>query len=134
MSIVSSGPCKRATRWLVPAIALAAGLGYFVAGLVGGELGFGIFGLALMASAATACVVLARYSETMAALLDRRDERINGIDLTATAFAGVVLIVVDLVLFMIDVARGADGSPYYQLGAAGGLAYLAALIYLRIRR
>ena len=132
MSMISS--CKRGTRWAVPAAALAAGVGYLVAGVVGGDLGFGIFGLALMLGAGAASLVLARYSETVAGLLDRRDERINGMDLTATAFAGTALIGAVLVMFIVEIARGHSGSPYYQLGALGGLAYLAALIYLRVRR
>jgi hypothetical protein len=134
MSTTTSPVRKRGTRWIVPGIALAIGVGYLVAGIVGDDLGFGIFGLALMAAAAAAALVLARYSETMAALLDRSDERINGIDLAATAFAGVVAICADLVMFIVEIARGEDGSPYYQLGAIAGLAYLAALIYLRVRR
>ena len=134
MSTTNPHTRKRATRWAVPAVALAAGIGYLIAGIVGGDLGFGIFGLALMAGATVAALVLARYSETVAGLLDRSDERINSIDLAATAFAGTALIVAVLVIFIIEVARGHSGSPYYQLGALAGLAYLAALVYLRLRR
>lgn len=125
---------KRTIHWAVPAVALAVGIGYLTAGVVGRDLGFGIFGLALMIGAVVAALVLARYSETVAGLLDRSDERINSIDLTATAFAGTTLIGSVLVMFIIEVARGHSGSPYYQLGALAGLAYLAALIYLRVRR
>jgi hypothetical protein len=38
-----------------------------------------------------------------------------------------------IVGFMIDVARGGDGSPYIWIGAIGGVVYLAALIVLRRR-
>jgi len=34
---------------------------------------------------------------------------------------------------IVEVARGQDGRPYSWLGAIGGLAYLAAIIVLRIR-
>lgn len=134
MSTASSWRRQRATRWAIPAVALVIGVGYLVAGVVGGDLGFGVFGAALMVGAAVATLVLARVSETVAGLVDRRDERINGIDLTATAFAGAAVIVAVLVLFIVEIARGHSGSPYYQLGALGGLAYLAALVYLRVRR
>jgi hypothetical protein len=39
-----------------------------------------------------------------------------------------------LVMFMVEFARGNSGSPYYQLGALGGVAYLVSLVWLRLRR
>jgi hypothetical protein len=66
-------------------------------------------------------------------LLDRRDERISGIDLRATAFSATAMIGTVLVGFLVDVARGNDGWPYYLIGAIGGLAYLAAVVYYRVR-
>jgi uncharacterized membrane protein len=79
-------------------------------------------------------VLLARRSEIVAGLRDRRDERINSIDRSATLFAGLVLICSVLVMFVVEVARGQDGSPYAALGAIAGVAYLAALVFLRFRR
>jgi hypothetical protein len=35
--------------------------------------------------------------------------------------------------FTIEVARGHDGAPYALFGAAGGLAYLGAVGYFRVR-
>jgi hypothetical protein len=35
-------------RWAVPAVGVAAGIGYLVTGALGGRVGFGIFGLLLM--------------------------------------------------------------------------------------
>ena len=43
---------------------------------------------------------------------DTQDERGAAIDLRATAFAGVVVISAVIVGFMVDLARGGDGSPY----------------------
>lgn len=134
MSMPRTHSRKPLTRWLTPAVAIAAGIGYLVAGIVGSDLGFGIFGLALMVGATALFLVLTRYSETAAGLLHRNDERINSLDLTASAFAGMLVIAAVLVAFVVEIARGKDGSPYYQLGALGGLGYLAALIYLRFRR
>ena len=45
-----------------------------------------------------------------------RDERWAMIDLSATAFAGHVLIAVVLVLWLVDVARGNDGMPRARWG------------------
>jgi hypothetical protein len=67
-------------RWLTLALALTIGIAYFVAGWLGGDRAFGVFGLSLMVATAVAFLVLSRYSETVAGLLDHRDERINSID------------------------------------------------------
>ncbi len=78
-------------------------------------------------------LVIGGFSETAAGLLDRRDERINRIDGQATAIAGLSVITAVIVGFVVDIARGGDGSPYAALGAIGGLSYLAAIVYFRIR-
>ena len=122
------------TRWLVPGTALVIGLGYLAAGIAGGNPGFGVFGFLLMAVVGAAFVLLGRRSETVSGLLDRRDERINQIDASATLFAGAVVLAAVLVMFMVEIASGHGGSPYWQLGALGGAAYLAALVFLRFRR
>jgi hypothetical protein len=38
-----------------------------------------------------------------------------------------------IVVFVIEPARGHDGSPYAWLGAIGGLTYLLAVVVLRLR-
>ena len=35
--------------------------------------------------------------------------------------------------WLVDVAQGGDGSPYTQLGAFAGVAYLLAVVFLRWR-
>ncbi|QIX28432.1 hypothetical protein ncot_18920 [Nocardioides sp. JQ2195] len=114
--------------------AVAIGIGYLVAGIVGDEIGFGVFGLALMLAVGAAFVWAGRHSETVAGLLDRRDERINRIDAGASLFAGMSILISVIVMFMVEIARGQDGSPYYQLGALGGVSYVVALVWLRLRR
>lgn len=121
-------------RWATPLVALATGVAYLIAGWMGGDRQFAVFGLAVMSAVAVIMLVAGRFSETVAGLLDRRDERINVIDNRATLFAGIVLIVAVIVGFIIEIAQGQDGSPYYQLGALGGISYLAALIVLRFRQ
>jgi hypothetical protein len=45
----------------------------------------------------------------------------------------VVLLTV-LVMFVVEIARGEDGSPYSELGALGGLTYVVSMVWLRYRR
>lgn len=121
------------TRWAVPAVALVAGLAYLVAGLLGGDLWFGVFGLVLMVGAAGAFLLASRWSETAAGLRERTDERINEIERSASLAAGMTVLLAVLVMFVFEIARGDDGSPYYQLGAIGGVAYLVTLVWCRYR-
>ena len=132
MSTTSKVPAT--TRWAVPGLGAIIGGGYLVAGLVGGDVSFGVFGLALMLAAAAAFIFLARRSETAAGLRDRTDERINAIDRSASLAAGTAVLVAAAVMFMVEIAQGKDGSPYYQLAALGGITYLLSLVWLRYRR
>jgi hypothetical protein len=122
------------TRWRVPAVAVLAGLAYLVAGVMGDDLSFGILGLALMLGVGVAFVVASRWSETAAGLRERTDERINQIDRSASLVAGMTVLLAVLAMFVVEIAQGKDGSPYYQLGALGGVTYLVALVWLRFRR
>jgi presenilin-like A22 family membrane protease len=61
------------------------------------------------------------------------DERFRQIDIHATALAGIVVLSVIIVAFIVEVARGHDGAPYTWLGAIGGLSYLFAVVALRLR-
>jgi hypothetical protein len=47
--------------------------------------------------------------------------------------AGGVVITVIIGAVMVQLARGEDPSPYAQLGAVGGLAYLVALVGMQRR-
>jgi hypothetical protein len=76
----------------------------------------------------------ARRSETLAGIGGpTRDERWETIDVHATALAGVVVMVAVIGAFLVEVAQGKDGSPYFALGAVGGLAYILAVALLRWR-
>ena len=44
-----------------------------------------------------------------------------------------VLMIAVIVAFIVEVARGHSGEPYDWLGAIAGLAYIAAVIVLRVR-
>ncbi len=55
------------------------------------------------------------------------------IDLRASAFAGLVVIVVLAGAWLWDLAQGDDGSPYGRVMAVGGVAYILAIAFLRWR-
>jgi hypothetical protein len=100
---------------------------------IGGDLRSGVYSLGVM-TAFGAVILLGGRSETIRGLRgDGRDERFRQIDLAATAIAGLVVITAIIVAFIVEVARGHSGQPYTWLGALAGLAYLAAVVALRVR-
>ena len=119
--------------WITPATGVAVGLVYLIAFSIGGQPGNGLIGLGVMVAFSAAVVLLGRRSETVRGILDHRDERLAGIDLRATAVTAVVMILAVLAGFVIEVARGHDGEPFALIGAIGGVAYLGAVAYFRIR-
>lgn len=124
---------SRHARWVTPAVGLIIGIAYLVAGWAGGNPVFGLVGFGIMAVFSLGLLLVARRSETVRGLLDRRDERIAAIDLQATAVAGGVLIVAIIAAFVVEIARGQDGAPYYWLGAVAGVTYVLAVLVLRLR-
>jgi hypothetical protein len=80
----------RAKAWLLPAVSIFFGLVYLVAGIIGDQVGFGLFGLGVMVAVAAGLVFVRGRSETVKGLLDRRDERINALDVQATALVALV--------------------------------------------
>jgi hypothetical protein len=121
------------TYWVTPAAGVAIGLIYLIAFSLGGQPGNGLIGLGIMVAFSAAIALLGRRSETVRGILDHRDERLAGIDLRATAVTAVVMILAVLAGFVVEVARGHDGSPFALIGAVGGVAYLGAVGYFRVR-
>jgi UDP-N-acetylmuramyl pentapeptide phosphotransferase/UDP-N-acetylglucosamine-1-phosphate transferase len=119
--------------WATPILSVLIGIVYLVGFSIGGNLGEGVIGLAVMVAFGAALALLGRRSETVRGLLDHGDERIAGIDLRATALTCLAMIAVVLVGFVVEIARGGSGWPYYMIGAVGGLTYLLAVGYLRLR-
>jgi hypothetical protein len=119
--------------WYTPAVGVLIGIVYLIGYSIGGKPGNGVIGLTIMVVFSGAVALVGRRSETVRGLLDRRDERITGIDLRATAFTGLAMIVAVLVGFVVDIARGNSGWPYDMIGAVGGLAYLVGVAILRVR-
>jgi hypothetical protein len=121
------------SKWFLPLFSVALGLVIFAAQWIGGDPGGGLVSLAIMTAFGTV-ILLGGRSETIRGLRgDGRDERFRTIDIHATAFAGVAVIVAIIVAFAIALAHGRSGEPYDWLGAIGGLAYIAAVVVQRIR-
>jgi hypothetical protein len=121
------------SRWWMPAFALLIGVIMFVAFAIGGDVTGGAISLAIMAGAG-ALFLFGRRGETLRGIGGpERDERWEMIDLRASAFAGLVVIAVLIGSWLWELAHGDDGSPYGQVMAVGGLAYIAAIAFARWR-
>ena len=121
------------SKWFLPLFAVALGFAMLAVEWIGGSPSGGLIALGIM-TAFGLLVLLGGHSETIRGLCgDGRDERFRQIDVAATAIAGLVVIAAIIVAFMVEVARGHDGSPYTWLGAIAGLAYLVAVVVLRVR-
>jgi hypothetical protein len=121
------------SRWWMPLFSLALGAAMFAAFAIGGEAGQGALSFGVMAALA-ALFFFGGRSETLSGLGGPgRDERWAAIDVHASALAGMVVIAVIIGAWLWEVANGDDGTPYAQLGAVAGLAYIAAVAFLRWR-
>ena len=119
--------------WFLPAFSVALGLAFGAALWIGGEPEDGLWALGVMVAFGL-LIALGGRSETIRGLRgDGRDERFERLDRDATALAGIVVISAVLVRCAWEWAHGRDGSPYVQLGAIGGVAYLGAVVALRVR-
>src|SRR4051794_189294 len=121
------------SKWFLPLFAVALGVVFLAAQWIGGDARGGVISLAIL-SGFGALILLGGRSETVRGLRgDGRDERFREIDVHATALSGIVLIVTIIAAFVVEIARGHDGTPYSWLGAIGGVAYLVAVVALRLR-
>jgi hypothetical protein len=121
------------SKWFLPLFSVALGVVVFVAQWIGGSPRSGLVSFAILAGFG-ALILLGGRSETIRGLRgDGSDERFRRIDIAATAIAGIAVITAIIVAFVVELARGHDGSPYAWLGAIGGLAYLLAVVVLRLR-
>jgi hypothetical protein len=121
------------SRWWMPLFSVSIGLVMLAAFWIGGDPGQGAISLGIM-TAVGALFLFGSRSETLRGLGGPgRDERWAMIDIHATALAGMVTIGVILGAFVYEIANGEDGSPYTQLGAVAGLAYILSVAVMRRR-
>jgi drug/metabolite transporter (DMT)-like permease len=121
------------TWWFLPLFSLALGGVFLVAFAIGDDLGLGAQSFGVMAILALV-LALGGRSETIRGLRgDGRDERWERIDIHATAIAGMAAITAILAMCFWEWAHGRDGSPYAQLGAISGVAYVLAVAFFRWR-
>jgi multisubunit Na+/H+ antiporter MnhB subunit len=126
-------PAVLRSRWTLPGTALALGVVFLIAQWIGDDPVGGLISLGIMAAVGLVFLLGARWDAVRQLRADTQDERGAAIDLRATAFAGLVVIVAVIAGFVVEVAQGDDPSPYVWIGALGGVAYIAALAWLRRR-
>ena len=121
------------SRWWMPAFSLCLGALVLAAMWIGGDRDSGLKSFAVFVAVA-ALFALGGRSDTLRGLGGPgRDERWAMIDLRASAVAGLVVILVLAGCWLWELAHGRDGSPYGQVMAVGGIAYIAAVVVLRRR-
>jgi hypothetical protein len=117
----------------MPAFSLALGAVLLGAFALGGRTGEGLGSFGVMAAVALLFAFGGR-SETLSGLGGpQRDERWQLIDLRATAISGLAVMLALIGAWLYEIADGEDGSPYVQLVAVGGVAYVLAVVVLRRR-
>ena len=121
------------SRWFLPLFSAFLGLACFTAFWAGGERGSAWFALALMSGIGLAILIGGRFDMVRSLRGDGRDEYWQRIDVHATALAGNVVIAAIIGMCLWEWAHGRSGSPYTQLGALAGVAYVASLGLLRWR-
>jgi hypothetical protein len=119
--------------WATPILGLVIGIIYLISFSIGGRPLDGAIALGVMVVFSVILALVGFRSETVRGLLDHRDERITAIDLRATAAAALAMVIAVLIGFVIQVAQGRNASAYEVIGVVGGLAYVAAVGYFRIR-
>jgi uncharacterized membrane protein YfcA len=119
--------------WSTPALGVLVGIVYLAAASFRGHPLLGLVMFAVMLVFSATVVLISRRSETVRGLLDRQDERIAGIDLRATATAGVALTLVIVGGGVVELARGHSGAPYTWLAAVAAAAYVGAVLVMRMK-
>jgi hypothetical protein len=121
-------------RWRVPAAGIVLGALMFGAAVIGGRPVLGVAMLGVMAVYTTLLVAFRGRSTTVGVLAGTpADERFASFNVTATAIAGTVAIVVSIGGFLVAVAQGRSGDEFAIVAASAGVAYLVALGWLQVR-
>lgn len=121
------------TRWFLPLFSLALGVLCLTAFWIGDDPRSGLWALVIMAGFGL-LLLLGGRSEMIRGLRgDGRDEYWRRIDVHASYLAGLATIGLIIGMCLWEWAHGRSGTPYVQLGALSGVAYLGALALLRLR-
>jgi hypothetical protein len=121
-------------KWVLPCFIVGAGVAYLVAFTVGGKLQLGLeaFGVAFVFGAGL--LIFGGRSETIRGLRgDERDERFAMLDLRATAYTALAVILAIIGGFIYEIAQGRSGAPYLWLGLLAGVTYIVSIVILRFR-
>jgi hypothetical protein len=121
------------TKWFIPGLSVLIGLVFFAGFWIGDDRAGALWSLAVMSVVALLILAGGRFDLVRGLRGDGRDEYWARIDLHATALAGSFAIGLILVMCVWEWAHGRDGTPYVQLGALTGLAYVASIGFLRWR-
>lgn len=121
------------TKWFVPGLSVLIGLVFFAGFWIGDDRAGALWSLAVMSVVALLILAGGRFDLVRGLRGDGRDEYWARIDLHATALAGSFAIGLILVMCVWEWAHGRDGTPYVQLGALTGVAYVASIGFLRWR-
>lgn len=118
-------------RIAVLGVCVLAGVAYLVIGLMRGEVGQGVVGLAIMLAYGAVLLVWGRRSESIGLLGGAHaDERQRMVLMRASAATGQVLVVVIVGAAMVSLAAGWDlARPLSALAAVGGLTFGATVIW-----
>ena len=121
------------TKWFLPGLSVLIGLVFFAGFWIGDDRAGALWSLAVMSVVALLILAGGRSDLVRGLRGDGRDEYWARIDLHATALAGSFAIGLILVMCVWEWAHGRDGTPYVQLGALTGVAYVASIGFLRWR-
>lgn len=121
------------SKWFLPGFSVLLGLICAAAFWIGDERDEALWALGTMSGFALVVLVGGRFDLIRGLRGDGRDEYWERIDLRATALAGNFVIGLIIAMCIWEWAHGRDGTPYAQLGAISGLAYVASIAFVRWR-
>jgi hypothetical protein len=121
------------SKWFMPLFSVALGGVCLAAFWAGGNRDQGLVSLGIMGGLGLVFALGGRSELIRGLRGDGKDEYWARLDLHATALSGMAVITAVIVMCLWEWAHGRDGSPYAQLGAIGGVAYIFGVGLLRWR-
>ena len=118
-------------RWLFSLVPVGLGAVILAAEATNGDPAEGLVWFAVLAVLGALLAFGGRFEAVRLARGDGEDERDAMINTRAMAAVGIVLTIVLTGAIVFQLARGGDPSPYTQIMAVGGAAYVASLLVLR---